>query len=142
MYGTLEVTVNVDDIIGDIETETLIEEICSRGGVAAGDWAGLFNDDSTLIGDILDAIRDESETGEIVEWLQKEGYTVANADDDVVVVKRSKIDSAVNFHVIDALSRIDEQMHELATALRKTVVKSSERAINGILSELNEGGEE
>jgi len=139
MPETVTINVDVDEIIGDIETSYLIEEICSRGGIAAEDWGGLFNDG--LITDILDAIRDEGETGEIVEWLQKEGYTVANAD-DVVVIKRSKLESVVDFHIIDALSRIDEHMYEMAKNLRKTVVKSSERAINGIIGELNKEGEE
>lgn len=136
MFGTIEVTVKVDEIIDDIETDTLIEVVNSRGGVAAKDWAGLFKDDFTLIGDILDAIRDESETEEIISWLKREGYRVTNADDDVIVINRRKLETVVDHYIVDALSRMTEQADETVKVLKKAAVKSSERAINGIFAEL------
>lgn len=152
MSGTIEATIRVDEIIDQIDTDTLIEEINDRGGVAAEDWAGLFKEDTTLIEDILDAIRDESETEEIISWLKREGYRVTNAD-DVIVIKKSKLESVVDLQIIDAMSYVTEQTYETREVLlatvkmltentKKTAAKSSERAINGIIAELNKGGEE
>ena len=153
MSGTIEATIRVDEIIDQIDTDTLIEEINDRGGGAAKDWAGVFTDDFTLIRDILDAIRDEGEPGELISWLKDEGYRVTNADDDVIVIEKSKLESVVDRHIVSEMVQVIKQADEmkdvlLATAsmleesTRKTAAKSSERLFNGILAELNkEDGE-
>ena len=143
-----------EEVLDQIDTNTLIEEINDRGGVAAKDWAGLFTDDFTLIRDILDAIRDEGETGEIISWLKDEGYRVTNADDDdVIVIEKSKLESVVDRHIVSEMVQVIKQADEmkdvllatasmLAESTRKTAAKSSERVFNGILAELNkEDGE-
>jgi hypothetical protein len=145
MNGTIEATIRVDNIIDQIDTDTLIEEINDRGGVAAEDWGGLFREDFTLITDILDAIRDESETEEIISWLKREGYRVTNADDDVIVIKRRKLELVVDYHIVTAVSQMTEQAEAMKDVFLATALKSSGVAINDIIAELtgaNKKGEE
>ena len=153
MSGTIEATIRVDEIIDQIDTDTLIEEINDRGGVAAEDWVALFDGNHEYIEDMLNGIRDAAETEEIISWLKREGYRVTNADDDVIVIEKSKLESVVDRHIVSEMVQVIKQADEmkdvllatasmLAESTRKTAAKSSERVFNGFLAELNkEDGE-
>jgi hypothetical protein len=145
MNGTIEATIRVDEIIDQIDTDTLIEEINDRGGVAGKDWTALFDDNYECIEDMLNGIRDAAETEEIISWLKREGYRVTNADDDVIVIKRRKLELAVDYHIVTAVSQMTEQTKAMKDVLLATALKSSEVAINDIIAELtgaNKEGEE
>ena len=157
MSGTIEATIRGDEIIDQIDTDTLIEEINDRGGVAAEDWVALFDGNHEYIEDMLNGIRDAAETEEIISWLKREGYRVTNADDDVIVIKRRKLEVAVQYHITNSMrGSLPDQSAEMRNALiktaimlsestRKTVLENSEVAINRIIAELtgaNEEGEE
>ena len=147
MSGTIGATIRVDEIIDQIDTDTLIEEINDRGGVAAEDWVALFDGNHEYIEDMLNGIRDAAETEEIISWLKREGYRVTNADDDVIVIKRRKLEVAVDYHITTAMSQMTEHtldMKDVLTATvnmltestRKTAAKNSEVAISTIIAEI------
>ena len=117
----------------------------------------MFDGNHEYIEDMLNGIRDAAETEEIISWLKREGYRVTNADDDVIVIKRRKLEVAVQYHITNSMrGSLPDQSAEMRNALiktaimlsestRKTVLENSEVAINRIIAELtgaNEEGEE